>query len=317
MKKGLIKSILVPSIPIFLAIFIGFFYLFVGVYDGPTKIIIGEITLFDKGSNGRYSNTPMHIEIDDDTYIITGGVRWTTNFNELKDTLSVGNIITIEFYEEANMKYVVGIEYKDNVIVTKDEYIEGQYKQNNLKATIAFYIAYTYLLIEIMILLSFSKKFNFDFDLGYMNKVTINKWKYIFNICISILLIIGSLAVIAISKWLYLPAITISLAYLFYTVILRDRVYFGTGGFRILKSCKKKHYGWNAIKEMIQVNYKNKKVVVINFKENYGFKGNDIKEYLKLSKKEKNKFVYILYLRKENLKEFNKLQKKYYKSIYK
>ena len=29
------------------------------------------ITLFDKGSHRRYGSTPMHIEIDDETYIIT------------------------------------------------------------------------------------------------------------------------------------------------------------------------------------------------------------------------------------------------------
>lgn len=312
MKKDLIKSTLLMSLPLVLAFFIGFIFLFADVYDGPTNTISGEITLFDKGSSRRYGSTPMHIEIDDDIYIITGGVRWATDFNELKDSLSVGNEVTIEFYEEANMKYVVGIEYKGNVLVTKNEYIEGQYRQNNLKSTIAFYTAYTYLLIEIMILLALSKKFSFDFNLGYMNKVTINKLKYFLKICISILLIIGSFAVIAISKWLYLPAITISLAYLFYTLILRDIVYFGTGGFRILIRCEKKNYGWNAIKEMIQVNKKNKKVVVINFKENYNFEGNDIKKYLSLTKKQKNKFVYILYLTKENSKEFDKLQKKYY-----
>ena len=310
--KTFLKSMLLMSTPLVLAIILGFVFLFSDVYDGPTKTTSGEIKIFDKGSSRRYGSTPMHIEIDGDTYIITGGVRWATNFNELKDTLSVGNVVTVEYYEEANMKYVVGIEYKGNVLVTKNEYIQGQHQQNNLKSTIAFYIAYTYLLIEIMVLLALSKRFNFDCNLGYMNKVTINKSKYIINICISTLLIIGSLAVIAISKWLYLPAITISLAYLFYTLIIRDRVYFGTGGFRILIRCEKKHCGWNAIKEMIKINNKNQNVVVINFKENYNFEGHDIRKYLKLSKNKKNKSVYILSLTKENSKEFDKLQKKYY-----
>lgn len=312
MKRDLIKTILLMSLPLVLSIFFGIFFLFADVYDGPTKIISGEITLFNKGSSRRYGSTPMHIKIEDDKYIITGGVRWSTDYNELKDTLSVGNSVTIEYYEKSNINYVGGIKYKDNVLVTKTEYIEGQHQQNNLKSTIVFYIGYTYLLIEIMILFALSKKFSFDVNLGYMNKVIINKFKFGLNIVLSISLIIGSFAVIAISKWLYFPAITISLAYLFYTLILNDRLYFGTGGFRILIKGKKKHYCWNAIKEMMQVDYKNKKVVVLNFKENYNFEGNDITRYLRLTKEKKNKFVYVLYLTKKNIHEFDSLQKIYY-----
>lgn len=310
--KNNTKPILLMSLPLVFVIILGFIFLLNNVYDGPTKTISGEITLFNEGSNRRYGSTPMHIEIDNDTYIITGGVRWSTDLDDLKETLSLGNTVTIEFYEEVNMKYVVGIKYKDITLVTKDEYIEGQYKQNKLKSTIAFYIAYTYLLIEIMVLLSFSKKFNFDFNLGYLNKVTLYKWKHILNIFISILLIIGSFAVTFINKWLYLPAVTISLAYLFYTFILKDRLYFGKGRFIIFTSGKIKHYGWNAIQEIIKVSYKNKMVVVLNFKEKYDLKDNNIKEYLFLAKKRKNKFVYILNLSKDKLKEFNKLEKKYY-----
>ncbi|MBQ8292581.1 MAG: hypothetical protein IJX78_02090 [Bacilli bacterium] len=312
MKKKIIKFNLPLAILILLTIILGFVFLFIDVYDGPTKTISGEISLFDKGGTGR-GRSPMHIKIDNETYIITYGVRWATNHDELKDTLSVGNIVTIEFYEEANMKYVVGIEHEGNVLVTKKEYIEAQNEQNKLRATIYFYIAYTLLLINIMLELSFSGKFGFDYNLGYLNEVTLFKGKHMLNIFISVLLIIGSFAAIGISKWLYFPTITIALAYLFYTITFNGRVYFGTGGFRILIRYKKKHYGWNAIKEMIQVNYKNKKVVVINFKENYNFESNDINEYLSLSKKQNNKFVYILYLTKEKSKEFDKLQNKYYK----
>ena len=308
----ILKSILLMSTPFVFVVFIGFFFLFTEVYNGPTKTISGEITLFDKGNHSRYGSTPMYIQIDDKTYIITGGVRWTTDFNELKDTLSVGNIVTIEFYEESNMNYVAGIKYKDNILVTKSLFIEGQHQQNELKSTIAFYIAYTYLLIIIMIVLSSSKKFNFDFNLGYMNKVILNKWKFILNVIISFLLIVGSLATIAISKWLYLPSITISLAYIFFTFVLKDKLYFGTGGFRIFISCKKKHYGWNAIKELIEINHKNKKIIILNFKDNYCFKGTNIKEYLMFAKEQNNQYVYVFHLTKNNLKEFNKLKKKYY-----
>lgn len=312
MKKDIIKSLFLMSLPLFLAIFVGFLFLFSDVYDGPTKTITGEITLFDKGSHRRYGSTPMHIEIDDETYIITGGVRWATDFTELKEALAVGNIVTIEFYEELNMNYVVGIEFKDTVLVTKTEFIEGQNQQNKLKSTIAFYIAYTYLLIEIMVVLALSKKFAFEFNLGYLNKVILNKCKFILNIIITILLIVGSFAVIAINKWFYLPLITISLVYLFYTFILKDKLYFGTGGFRILISCKKKHYSWNSIRELIELNHNNKKIVILNFKDNYCYKGTNVKEYLKLAKAQNDKFVYVLHLSKNNLKEFDKLKKKYY-----
>ena len=56
-------------LPLVLAVFIGFFFLFNEVYDGPTKTISGEITSFDKGSHSRYGSTPMHIEIDDKIFL--------------------------------------------------------------------------------------------------------------------------------------------------------------------------------------------------------------------------------------------------------
>lgn len=136
------------------------------------------------------------------------------------------------------MRYVVGIEGENNFIVTKNDYIEGQYQQNQVKSIIFFFISYTYFLI-IIILLSMSNKFNYCYNNGFINKVYIRKKKLILNIIISILMMVGSLCVCLISKWLYIPMITLSLVYLFIMVLQSDKIYFGSGGF-VLSVCGKK-----------------------------------------------------------------------------
>ena len=313
MKKDNFKFIALLSIPLLIVIILGFAFLCSAAYDGPTESISGEITLFEKGSHRRYGSTPMYVKIGNEKYIITGGVRWATDFADLKNTLAIGNKVTIEFYEERNVKYVVGIANEDGILVDQSEYIVGQYQQNQSKAMVFFYIAYTYLLIEIMILLSLFMKIGFEYNSGYINKVLLFKWKFILHKCFSVIFIISSLAIIAINKWLYFPTITVSLGFLFWTLNFNDKVYFGTGGFRVFVFGKKKHYGWNAIREIIEVNRKGKKIVVLNFKENYEFSGKNIRGYLALAKKNQNNFVYVLRLTKEHSKAFEQLYRKYHK----
>lgn len=312
MKKDIFK--IVPLfIPCLIAIILGCVFLFSDIYDGPTKTISGDISFFNKGSHHRYYSTPMSIEIEGDKYIISGGVRWATDFSDLQGALSIGKTVTIEFYEETNMRYVVGIEGENNFIVTKNDYIEGQYQQNQVKSIIFFFFSYTYFLIIIIILLSMSNKFNYRYNTGFINKVYIRKKKLILNIIISILMMVGSLCVCLISKWLYIPMITLSLVYLFIMVLQSDKIYFGSGGFLLSVCGKKKHYGWNAIKEIIEVKRKKTKIVILNFKENYKYNDDSIINYVLLAKKRKNKCIYVLYLKKDMIKSFDALYKKYYK----
>ena len=70
--------------------------------------------------------------------------------------------------------------------MSKNDYIEGQYQQNQVKSIIFFFFSYTYFLIIIIILLSMSNKFNYCYNTSFINKVYIRKKKLILNIIISI-----------------------------------------------------------------------------------------------------------------------------------
>lgn len=298
-------------LPIILLLIIGFSLLPKEVVIEDTIVKSGIITEFYKGKNSRSSKIPMYVVIDNERFYVTSGVKWAAKYDELLDVLTVGNEIEIEYITQNKNNSIVSIKVDDSYCVTKDETCTGQYEYLALKSTIIIFGTYLYFLF-IFFFIILDTKFDFDeFDI-FSSKVYLSKLQIIINILIIVCLIIGSIFLIIINKWLYFPCVTIIVGYIYWTKISPVRLYFGSYGFNIIKKCKKKHYGWNAVKEIISVRKRFRTIIIINFKESYKYKNTNISEYMNIVKHNKNKYCYKFCLNNQKLLKFNELCKKYY-----
>lgn len=269
----------------------------------------GEIKEFYNKRIGTNKQKRMFIVIDDETYYITTGLRWALDDDILIETLAPLNNVEIEYIVNGDIKSVVAIKESNKSIVTYEETLIGQKEYTNVVSHIAFYAAYLYLLFVVIVMFRMSDKYLLDTTYGFNNKSYLSYLQIIFNIIISICLFSVSFLIIVINKWLYFPLITLAMGYILWSLNSVNKILYGKNGFRVFQYTKCKHYGWNAVKEIVKIN---KKLIIINFKEAYNLNNPKVSSYKKVAKLNNNKYWYKLRIKNASIKEFDELYQKYY-----
>ena len=124
MKKNELLLLSLLIIPGLFMIFIGIMCLNSNIEIHDTRQTSGIIEEYYKGTSGKFKK-PMHIILNDEKYIIDSGVRYSFKFKELTNIFKVGNEIEIEYIEETNVKKIIGFNYNDDTLLTKEQYIKS------------------------------------------------------------------------------------------------------------------------------------------------------------------------------------------------
>ena len=312
MKKN-IGLILLLIIPIALFIVIGTAIMPKEIILDNIQVENGEITDFFEGANTRRIHKPMYIIINNDKYFIPSAIKWGVDKDKLLEVFAIGNEIEVEYIVNDERKIVVSIKENGEYLITKEEVCDNQFELQDINSKVLLFGGYLFFLYILMQLIFLFKKFKFDFNLGFTNKIYLSKLQIIVNVLISICLFVGSLLIIAVNEWLYFPVITLAMVYVFWSIISTNRLFYGTGGFRIIKYYKMKHYGWNAVKQIVKIKKRFRTIIIVNFKDSYDLANVSVLNYILAAKSNNNKYYFIISLNKKQIVEFDKLYEKYRK----
>lgn len=311
--KNKIGLILLLIIPIILFVVMGIAIMPEDITFDNVQKEKGEITDFYEGVNTRRIHKPMYIIINNDKYFIPSAIKWGVDNNQLLNVFTIGNEIEVEYIIKDERKIVISIKENGEYLITKEDTRNNQYKLQDIYSKVLLFGGYLFFLYILMQLIFLFKEFKFDFSLGFTNKIYLSKLQIIVNVLISICLFLGSLLIIAVNEWLYFPAITLAMAYVFWSIISTNRLFYGTGGFRIIKYYKMKHYGWNAVKQIVKIEKRFRTIIIVNFKDSYDLNNVSVLNYILTAKSANNKYYFIISLNKKQIVEFDKLYEKYKK----
>ena len=100
------------------------------------------------------------------------------------------------------------------------------------------------------------------------------------------------------------------ITYVFWSIISTNRLFYGTSGFRIIKYYKMKHYGWNAVKQIVKIEKRFRTIIIVNFKDSYDLNNVSVLNYILTAKSANNKYYFIISLNRKQTAEFDMLYEK-------
>lgn len=285
MKKKELLLLLLLIIPGLFMIFIGIICLNSNIEIHDTRQTSGIIEEYYKGTSGKFKK-PMHIILNNEKYIIDSGVRYSFKFQELTNIFKVGNEIEIEYIEATNVRKIIGFNYNDDTLLTKEQYIKSYNEAQKSIGISLINVGYTIILLNILFSVTSLNSKNLISRTFYLSKKELVTKILLMFICFIISIVLS----LAINSWLYL--IFISLSFVVSVLLMKsiNKIHI-MNEIEIIVKFKKIIYQWNGLKQVkiSKINNRHKRMI-FNF-TNEPYNKYDFKKQININGKHIVKFI--------------------------